>query len=179
MKHKILSFGYFCFAITVMLFNSSCYNYAKPEIFLVPKGFNGRLEVVFNQKNGTPVKYENEQRIYQIPNDGILLTQFSDDYGIINHKFYYVDSIGNRTPIPIFAEEHNPDGTTKWLFKDENEIGVFLDGTTGQHAEGNKAPFLMVVISNYKTMDSFFTKEYKTKFEERLKERTGLNISIP
>ena len=71
---------------------TGCYNHPEPETYLIPKGFTGRVNVIFNQKNGAAIKYENGRRIYEIPSNGILLTQIKDEYGIINHQYYYVDS---------------------------------------------------------------------------------------
>ncbi len=158
---------------------TGCDNHPEPETYLLPKGFTGRATVIFNQKNGLPIKYENGRRVYEIPANGILLTQFKDEYGIVNHQYFYVDSRDSRTALPLFGEEHNPDGTTKWLIKDKNEIGIFFDGTTGQYDEGQKAPFQMFVVCNYIKMDSFFTPEYKKQFENKLIILTGRKISIP
>lgn len=151
----------------------------EPETYIIPFGYLGRVNIIFNQKNGMPVKYENGRRIYEIPSNGILLTQFKDEYGFINHQFYYSDILGNRQLLPIYKEERNSDGTTKWIIKNNDEVGIFLDGTTGQYDKPDKAPFQEFVVCRRNNIDSFFTTEYKKQFEKNLRTLTKLNIYIP
>lgn len=170
----------FILVISFLMSTTGCHNHPEPETYLIPKGFTGRATVVFNQKNGVPKKYENGRRVYEIPVNGICLTQFNDEYGIVNHQYYYVDNVGNRIAIPLYKEDHNPDGTTTPILKDKNEVGIFLDGSTGQYDEPQVAPFQMFVVSSYNAMDSFFTPSYKKQFENFLIKATGLEkISIP
>lgn len=170
----------FLTAILITLLSSGCYRHAEPEMYLIPKDFTGRATVVFNQKNGDSVKYENGRRVYKIPANGICLTQFKPTYGITDRQYFYVDSLGNRTLLPIYIEEHQSDGTIKWIVKDDNTVGIFLDGTTGQYADGEKAPFQEIAVSSLNTLDSFFTPSYKKQFENNLRKLTGLEeISIP
>jgi hypothetical protein len=83
------------------------------ELFLVPKNFSGNIYVIYNQRNGEPKEYENKRRVYRIPGNGILFTQFKDEYGIINQEYYFVDKAGNRTKIK-FQDSHlfNEEWTT-------------------------------------------------------------------
>lgn len=116
---------------------SSCNPKPEPETYLIPQGFTGRVNVIFNRKDGVPPKYENERRVYEIPANGVLLTQFKDEYGFVDHRYYYVDSNGKRTPLQIYKHDYNPDGTVKWIIKDSTEVGIFLDGTTGQYGNSD------------------------------------------
>ncbi len=58
-------------------------NTVEPEIFLIPKNYRGFVYISYNHKCGTPIKYEEDSRVYEIPNDGVLLTQFKDEQGFI------------------------------------------------------------------------------------------------
>ena len=170
----------FILILSFLMSITGCYNHPEPETYLLPKGFTGRATVIFNQKPGAPIKNENGRRVYEIPANGILLTQFKDEYGIVNHKYYYVDSNNNKMLLPIYIEEHNPDGKTTPILKDKNQVGIFLDGSTGQYDKGEQAPYQMFVVCSYNTMDSFFTPEYKKQFENNLIKLTGrTKISIP
>src|SRR5882672_5664979 len=109
----------------------------EPETYWIPDGFKGKVNVIFNQSNGLAIRYENGRRVYDIPSNGILLTRFKDEYGTIDHKYYYVDKNGNKKPLKIFQYEYNKDGTTKWMINDSNKVGIFLDGTTGGYGGNN------------------------------------------
>ncbi len=170
----------FFIVIFVTLLSSCNYQHAEPEIYLIPKGFTGRVSIVFNQKNGLPIKNENNSRVYEISVNGICLTQFKPTYGITNRLYFYVDSEGNRISLPIYIEEHLSDGTINWKVEDDNTIGIFLDGTTGQYVNGEIAPFQEVLVSDRKNYNRYFTPTYKKQFEKELREATGLQeISIP
>lgn len=120
-------------ALLCLLTLSSCSQEAEPEAYLIPKGFKGRANVIFNREDGVPPKYEDGRRLYEIPANGILLTQFKDEYGFVDRLYYYVDSNSKRTPLHVYKHDYNPDGTIRWIVKDSSEVGIFLDGTTGQY----------------------------------------------
>jgi hypothetical protein len=145
----------------------------EPETYLIPEGFKGRVNIIFNQPKGVPAKYENGRRIYQVPIDGILLTQFKDEYGIIDHKYYYIDGRGNKKGLRIFNYEYNKDGTTKWIIKDGHEVGVFFDGTTGAYGNGN-IKYQEFRVSDYFSLDSM---ESKGNFLKRLEEVLHSNFA--
>jgi hypothetical protein len=82
--------------LTFLLFLTSCFSQAEPEIHLIPKGYRGPVIIIFDQKNGSPEKYEDGSRVYKVPADGILKTQFiPQTKGSIRPgklKYYYYDS---------------------------------------------------------------------------------------
>jgi hypothetical protein len=126
---------------------------AEPETYLIPNGFTGVVNVIFNQVNGENILYENGRRIYKIPANGILLTKFETQEGMYNHKYYYYDSKRNKkTPLPIFNFDYNKDGTVKWLVKDSSEVGIFNDGTNGVYG-GNMFRFQAFDVSDMKSLD--------------------------
>jgi hypothetical protein len=149
----------------------------EPETYLMPDGFKGRVNVIFNQPNGVPPRHENGRRIYKVPVDGILLTQFKDEYGIVDHQYYYIDRRGNRKSLPIFKYEYNNDGTTKWEIKDNHEIGIFLDGTTGGYGNSN-IKYQEFIVTDYATLDSFYLPKYKSDFTKKLQEALHDNFGV-
>lgn len=59
-------------------------------IFILPEDYTGYIIILYNQENGSEVKYENNARVYEIPKSGILKTKFDADYGWSQFpKFYY------------------------------------------------------------------------------------------
>jgi hypothetical protein len=142
----------------------------EPEDYLIPKGYIGRVTVIFNQKKGALPKRENGRRVYEIPTSGIFLTQFKAEYGFINHCFYYVDENGKRTPLEIFRDEAFKDRTSK---ADKNKVGIFEDGITGQYAEDDKAPYQFFFVTSYNGQDTLETFDH---FNNRVNQLIGTNL---
>ena len=159
----------YLYIILIACFTIRCNKNPEPETYLIPKGFTGRVDVIFNQKTGVPSKYENGRRIYMIPNNGILLSQFNDEYGIVNRKYYYVDSVNNRSELPVFQYQQNSDGTSSAIVSDSNRVGIFIDGTTGIYGDSldGRIPYQEFIVANPKNLkkteplDSFLARMEK------------------
>lgn len=78
-----------------------CKQKGEQEIYLLPKGYTGHVLVILNQKNGTPKKYEGKARVYEIPENGILKTQFSNNEGWTELPQFYYDRIDKQNQIPV------------------------------------------------------------------------------
>ena len=156
----------------------ACDNSPQPETYLIASGFTGRVNVIFNQKGTHTPKCENGRRIYLIPENGILLTQFAAQYGLVDHQYYYLKKNGGRRRIPILRDEEFKDGSGK---RNGDEIGVFLDGTTGQYGKPPKALWWQeFVVCSYNNMDRFFTLSYRRRFQDTLRILTGISdLVIP
>jgi hypothetical protein len=78
-----------------------CISCSKTEntVTLIPDGYTGTIKIWFNQKNGIEKKYEGEKRLYEIPENGILKTKFSPQFGYHFSKYYYVSKSAKRTEI--------------------------------------------------------------------------------
>jgi hypothetical protein len=164
-------------ALLNVLALGSCGQNPEPETFLIPQSFTGRVHIIFNRKDGAPFQYENGSRIYEIPNNGILLTQFKDQNGLIDHHYYYVDSTGQRTLLKIFDDEAFKDRTSK---VNREETGIFFDGTTGQYGNlPNAVWWQEFVVSSYNNINNFFSTEYKKQLEGQLRKATGVEVIIP
>ena len=83
--------------ITFLLFMT--FSRAETEIFLIPKHLRGEIVVFYEEACGQPPLYEDKNRIYQIPESGVLITGFKKNNGHLSRKFYFVDESGNRTEI--------------------------------------------------------------------------------
>jgi hypothetical protein len=165
----ILKAHYFLIILSII----GCKN-PEPETYLLPRGFTGRVNVIFSRKDGVPPRYENGRRVYEIPPSGILVTQFKDEYGLIDHDFFYIDKSGNRTSLKVYKHDYNKDGTVKWLVSNPDEIGIFSDGTTGQYGNPPDAVWWQeFVVSSYNKLDSL---EPLNKFEERVSKAINLKF---
>ena len=155
-----------------LLVFSSCNRKAEPESYLIPEGFTGKVNIIFNRKEGSPVKYENERRVYEIPDSGILLTQFTANDGFIDRKYYYKNQSGELKRLKTFEAD-----TTAAKSFDRNEVGIFLDGTSGVYGnsgEPSALEYQEFIVSSYNRMDSFFTNEYKKSFYKKIESISGL-----
>ncbi len=85
------------YIIVAALLFISCGENAEKETFYIPQNYTGPIAIVFDQKNGVEKEYKDGRRIYRIPKSGVLYTQLSRVKGILNEKFYYVNSSGEIT----------------------------------------------------------------------------------
>ena len=76
----------------------------KQEIIIAPKDFKGYVLIIFNQKDGKPTQYEGKKRVYEIPQNGILRTQFTGNYGSVGFAEYYYEKIISENKLPSFVE---------------------------------------------------------------------------
>lgn len=145
----------------------SCKNQPEPETYLIPQGFTGKVNIIFNQPTGKPAKYENGRRVYEVPSNGVLLTQFKDEEGIVNHEYYYVDSTGERTRLSIFSDDEKEKAT---------DVGVFRDGTVGIYGNSDDPKSLSYqefYIANGNNLDMYFTHQYQKDFDDKVRIVTG------
>jgi hypothetical protein len=143
----------------------------EPETYLLPYGFTGKVNVIFNQSNGAPVRYERGRRIYEIPPNGILLTQFKDEEGVVNHEYYYIDSTGKRTQLEIFSDDEKD--------KIKDTIGVFRDGTVGVYGNSDDPKSLSYqefYITNGNNFEMYFTHQYQKEFDDKVRLVTGYDF---
>ncbi len=102
----------------------SCAQQAEDSIRLIPDDYIGPVLIIFDQEDGEPEEYEDGKRLYRIPKDGVLKTQFGTNFGIQHHQFFYVDSNGSRTKIQ-FVFDQNKDSLSK--IEDKSKIYAFAE----------------------------------------------------
>lgn len=150
--------------------------HAEPETYLISEGFKGKVNIIFNQEKGTAPKYEKGRRVYEIPINGVLLTQFKDEYGLVDHQFYYVDFAGKRTLLKILHDDIYKDSSS---LANRYEIGIFYDGTTGVYGNSGDPKALHYqefIVSDFNSLDSFFKPENQNVFKATLKEAIGYDF---
>jgi hypothetical protein len=77
------------------------------EIFILPESYRGAVFVLYDQKNGEPVKYEGRKRVYEIPPSGVLKTQFSLNTGWHRPGKYFYKANGKLTEIPYLFDDRD------------------------------------------------------------------------
>lgn len=134
-----------------------------PEIFLIPSGYRGEVKVIFGEPCGNKESFDGKKRLYIVPESGILISQFKQEFGIINQEYYYVDANGQRTLIPKMMLSDFNEETTTTINEHEpprNQVGIFQWGNTGNtQLEGDKRyMYYQFYVGTYlEVRDSFST----------------------
>jgi hypothetical protein len=152
--------------ITTIIAFFTTYSQTVKETFLIPSGFEGRINVVFNQPNSNPISVENGRRIYKIPTDGILITSSKLETGILDQEYYYVDNKGNKEKIDI--TEFNKELGIKPSVAKYGTVGIY-----GNSDEQNPLEFLESIIASKKTMDSIYEYKNEVNFQNKIMEKTN------
>jgi hypothetical protein len=63
-------------------------NTLPPEIFLIPKDYRGKVNILYKSNCGILLTETENKLIYQIPNDGILILKNEQEFGFINQEFF-------------------------------------------------------------------------------------------
>lgn len=92
------------FSIALSLMLTNCNTKGEQEIIIVPRNFKGYVIIIHNQKDGMPTKYEGNKRVYEIPKNGILKTQFKTNDGWREFAEYYYEKIAPENKLSSFAE---------------------------------------------------------------------------
>lgn len=175
---------FFLLAISTL---GSCQK-AEPEIFLIPENFTGKVQIIYNQngipikykneygkdtiytpKIGKPIKYEKNARVYEIPENGILLTQFPNNDGIINQKYFIVNKNGERKFIEVIDKQDYQKSNI-----DKNKIGIFGYAVSGVYGNQN-IPYQEFIVSTYNEVDNFYTQKYEDALYEKVRKEIGVD----
>jgi hypothetical protein len=86
-----------------MFMVSACVR-GEQDIILAPANFKGGILILFNQKSGKPTRYHDGKRLYEIPPDGILKTQFARNHGWREFTIFYRGRISEANRLKTYAE---------------------------------------------------------------------------
>lgn len=109
------------------------------EVYLLPKGFHGKVMIFFDQPDGQEKLWEGDARLYKIPPGGLMKSRFPKNGGCMNDKrmaFYYLDSLGKRIPLLYFLDMA---GTT--IPPDSNYVVFSLLSN-----KGSRNPFVIHLV---------------------------------
>ena len=139
--------------VLIVVFFYVIFNYpkAEPETILIPENYRGEVIIVFDRKNGLPIEYEKKERIYRIPETGILFTQFSYNPGVIDQEYYFIDPNGKRTEI-----EYRPFMDDRDKYKDEPErVGIHKLLTEFYGTDSCKLKTLQYIVSSHRQFPKY------------------------
>lgn len=105
------------------------YNYSTPKTILIPKNFEGKLRVIYEENCGRNYDKTDGIKTLTFPENGILVLNEDFDRHV-NYNYYLVDELGNRTKISQILD-----------YKDRMQkrpcVLVGGSGTIGQTIEAN------------------------------------------
>jgi len=128
-------------------------NKASDDVFTIPANYKGTIAVIYGQDNGGEKEYENGKRLYRIPKNGVLKTQFELKGETANFgDYYYLTDKGQRIRIESFPYDQPFPDSTK-IYVHNWQLGSASD------SDGNKFKYQQATIGT-KT-DSFETDIFK------------------
>lgn len=69
------------------------------ESYLIPKGYEGEVRVVYDVKDAPTPEKSGDFDVYRINEEGYTLSPLPESEGNINNQYYYIDSEGNKEKI--------------------------------------------------------------------------------
>ncbi len=86
----------------VVLSSLGFYEEASYNIFIIPKGYAGRVVIVHDCEDGADKEFEGRSRVYRVSANGLLKTKFSfvgTAFDSLHSNYFYIDSDGKKEPI--------------------------------------------------------------------------------
>lgn len=81
--------------------------HGEKEVIVVPTNYKGYIIIIYNQIGKSKRAYYKGSRLYRVPSNGILKTDFPNNYGYIDIPQFYYGSIASNNLIPFFANPKN------------------------------------------------------------------------
>jgi hypothetical protein len=161
MKKMLIVFGALLGAIVAavifVLADWFIFSRAEPEIHLIPDGYVGPVVIAFDRDDGTPKKYEDRTRVYEIPADGILKTKFPRNDGTHHSwKFYYVKADGTKHDLPYFLD------LREVPIEGRNTVAIYSMGSVSAPSNRVKhdMSFFTYVVGKVSDNKSLITKQH-------------------
>ncbi|WP_053376441.1 DUF6843 domain-containing protein [Paenibacillus sp. FJAT-27812] len=84
------------------------------DIYLIPEGFEGNIQVNYNVKGAPMLVKEGKFDVIPINADGTFDTSKPDmEYGLVTDQYYYVSQDGRRTPIDTLCVYGKGNGSSE------------------------------------------------------------------
>ena len=126
------------FVLGIAISGCSWIQQTSDGLYLVPKGYQGSVIILFDEPTGIVPAKENGLNVYPIPPDGILKVKGRGSIGTVNLKYYYVDEFGNRVDLPYLYPNNwgvSPSGEPRKSFDnlsvDESNNSIFVMNAGG------------------------------------------------
>lgn len=164
---KVLSICYL-FLLSVLLVD--CNKKQDTEVYLVPQGFTGRVNVIYDRKDGVRPRIVGDSYVYDIPSNGILLAQLPFNKDMLKLKYFSMDVQGAKHALKIFDRSRSNDSNHISTVRADSVLYVFGDGTAGIYGNSNdprSVKWREFIVSRYddirkvEPLDSFIKRVKK------------------
>lgn len=144
----VISVIVFCLLIFFCFFNRIVLG--EDDIYILPINYEGNVYIIHEQHDGEACKYEKGKRVYEIPSNGILKTQFdlNEDWQNIPIVFYEENNIREKIPFELFGNEVKKDGTIQACCL---STGVYYNDTSS-------VTYTVFTVGTEKNIGSFHEK---------------------
>jgi hypothetical protein len=130
-----------------------CFDNKTPETYLIPDGFQGKITIVYEQKNGRSEEFEGNRRLYRVDSNGILITKFKSEDGTLNEEYYYIKSDGSRQRVNIDSTIFWQDSSKIKTYSTKNYDSILIRyfGVAGRYGQ---VPYSQSIIGNGRFIDT-------------------------
>ena len=113
-------------------------NSPSKDIFLIPENYRGEVVIDFGIENGADKESDGISRLYRIPSNGHLRTQYElkgESIDIGNTKYLYVDKNGTKEKLFVYCENCEDKDTISlqiisvrlWGENNKDHLSFFVD----------------------------------------------------
>lgn len=138
---------------------------AEPETFLIPDGFRGEFVIFYDEPCGSPPKYVDGRRIYEIPESGVLVTAFDKNKGYLDRKFFFVTNEGTMREFPEFHRQNYETERKEWHLYQRTPAEDFTRETVGAFSS-----YGSTLVFESRNLFGYIVADYR-RFEEPEKDR--------
>ena len=135
--------------VPLTLFFHSC-NKSEDTITLIPINYQGTVQIWFNEDYGEKKLYEGNKRVYIIPSDGVLRTQFTPQFGWHYPEYYYITDDNKRIPIqaitgPLESVLDTLDSTKTYAYQFRTQGDTFKIDSLGNTIETKQSGIIFKI----------------------------------
>lgn len=132
-------------------------HHVPPETFLIPEAFQGKIIIYYNEPCGQEQPKTDSGYIYNIPTNGIIILKRPIETGIIDQRYFIVDSTGKKKKeLPLFIQQDFNEDYTIEKNKNEpprNKLAVFLGGTgNGTEVDSKRFYFTELYVDSWDSL---------------------------
>lgn len=161
---------------SLLVYLLGCFQHAEHEKFLIPENFTGTIVIFFDQK-GSPIEYNQDSiRIYRVPDNGVLKSGLPRAKGVLNQKFYYVDSTGSilkelKYTVDVPNQKQKKETYVYGIFDGKMTINpdVNVARTKYSNTKSKKVDYIYFSVGDLRMMEENIEKSH-SRIEQVIKE---------